>query len=159
MSLFETTTLSVAGAAKAVLVADGVQTRANIFEMTQAAEDAVLRPKDCGAFPHDLRAGLAARIAAKAGDKELAGRYAQAAGAHIDISDPTQDDGAEHTALCGFVDKVAGATKDIAADDIARLQSAGVRDADIVRLCELVAFVAYQVRVVAGLRLMQGTTS
>jgi uncharacterized protein YciW len=127
--------------------------------MTQAAEDAVLRPKDCGAFPHDLRAGLAARIAAQAGDKELAGRYAQAAVAHIDISDPTQGGGADHAVLCAFVDKVAGATKDIAAADIAQLQAAGVHDADIVRLCELVAFVAYQVRVVAGLRLMQGTNS
>lgn len=157
MSLFDTTTLSVAGAEKAGSIANAVQTRANIFEMTQAAEDAVLRPKDCGAFSHDLRAGLAARIAARAGDRDLAGRYAQAASARIDISDLTQDGGVDHSVLCGFVDKVAGATKDIAADDIARLQRAGVSDPDIVRLCELVAFVAYQVRVVAGLRLMQGT--
>ena len=156
MSLFETTTLSVAGAENAEPIANAVQTRANIFEMTQAAEDAVLRPKDCGAFPHDLRAGLAARIAAKAGDIELAGRYVQAEGAHIDTSDPAQDGSADDAVLIAFVDKVAGATKDIAADDIARLQNAGVSDPDIVRLCELVAFVAYQVRVVAGLRLMQG---
>lgn len=157
MSLFETTTLLAAGAKRGGQIADAVQNRANIFEMTQAAEDAVLRPKDCGAFPHDLRAALAARIAARAKDMELAQRYAQAAGARTDISDPAQNGGMDDAVLVAFVDKVAGATKDIAADDIAQLQNAGVSDADIVRLCELVAFVAYQVRVVAGLRLMQGT--
>jgi uncharacterized protein YciW len=157
MSLFETTTLLAAGAKGGGQIADAVQTRANIFEMTQAAKDAVLRPKDCGAFPHDLRAALAARIAARAKDMELAQRYAQAAGARTDISDPAQNSGTDDAVLVAFVDKVAGATKDIAADDIAQLQNAGVSDADIVRLCELVAFVAYQVRVVAGLRLMQGT--
>ena len=40
--------------------------------------------------------------------------------------------------------------------DIADLQAAGVADADIVRLAELNAFLAYQIRVIAGLRLMQG---
>jgi uncharacterized protein YciW len=34
------------------------------------------------------------------------------------------------------------------------LQSAGIADADIVRLSELIAFVSYQIRLVAGLRLM-----
>jgi uncharacterized protein YciW len=42
----------------------------------------------------------------------------------------------------------------VVADDVASLRAAGVSDADIVRLCELVAFVAYQSRVLAGLRLM-----
>ena len=41
-------------------------------------------------------------------------------------------------------------------EDISKLQAVGVSDADIVRLCELIAFVAYQVRVAAGLRLMNG---
>jgi uncharacterized protein YciW len=34
------------------------------------------------------------------------------------------------------------------------LRTAGLDDADIVRLSELIAFVSYQIRVVAGLRLM-----
>lgn len=157
MTLFDTTTLSAAGTEGAGPVADAVQSRANIFKMTQAAEDAVLRPEDCGAFPHDLRAAIAARIAAHAGEPGLAGRYAPSANARADISDPAQGVGPDHAALIAFVDKAAGATKDIAAADIARLQSAGIGDADVVRLCELVAFVSYQVRVVAGLRLMSET--
>jgi len=35
------------------------------------------------------------------------------------------------------------------------MSSGGMSDADIVRLCELIAFLAYQIRVVAGLRLME----
>ena len=38
----------------------------------------------------------------------------------------------------------------------AALKAAGTTDADIVRLCELNAFLAYQLRLVAGLKLMTG---
>lgn len=40
-------------------------------------------------------------------------------------------------------------------DDIQTLYEAGVSDADIVRLAELAAFLGYQARLVAGLRLME----
>ena len=39
--------------------------------------------------------------------------------------------------------------------DIAALTAAGLAEADIVRLAELAAFVNYQLRVVAGLRLLK----
>ena len=39
--------------------------------------------------------------------------------------------------------------------DIAALKAAGVGEADIVRLSELAAFVNYQLRVVAGLKLLK----
>jgi uncharacterized protein YciW len=54
------------------------------------------------------------------------------------------------------MDKVAAHTREVEAGDIAGLQAAGVADADIVRLAELNAFLAYQVRLIAGLRLMRG---
>ena len=65
-------------------------------------------------------------------------------------------EGEPESTLIPFVDKAANDTKNIVAEDISKLQAVGVSDADIVRLCELIAFVAYQVRVVAGLRLMNG---
>jgi uncharacterized protein YciW len=159
MSVFATTTLSVAGIGEVGTVAEAVLTRSNIFEMTQAAEDAVLRPQDIGTFPHDLRAALASRIATQADDAKLAAYYAKFAGIFADLADPLNNGGPEHGTLIAFVDKAANATKDITATDISDLQKAGVLDADIVKLCELVAFVAFQVRVTAGLRLMQGRTS
>ena len=58
-----TTALRQAGITTEGGLAAAVEGRAAIFEMTQAAEDAVLRPKDEGPWSHDLRAALAARIA------------------------------------------------------------------------------------------------
>lgn len=159
MSLFETTTLAASDVADTGSVADAVRTRANVFEMTHAAEDAVLRPKDAGAFPHNLRAALAARMSAQAGDQELAARFANSADGMTEVSNPAESGGSAHGDLIAFVDKAANATKDISGDDIKLLQTAGFSDADIVKLCELVAFVSYQLRVVAGLRLMRGPTS
>lgn len=131
-----------------------VQGRANIFEMTQEAETAVLRPKDCGLWPHSLRAALAARIAGLNGERALAGQYATDAGEYAALADPSED-GAGHGLMpvVTFMDKVAVDTRNVAASDIAGLQAAGVADADIVRLCELNAFLAYQLRLIAGLRL------
>ena len=65
-------------------------------------------------------------------------------------------EGEPESTLISFADKAANDTKNILAEDISKLQAVGVSDADIVRLCELIAFVAYQVRVAAGLRLMNG---
>lgn len=134
-----------------------VEGRANIFEMTQAAEDAVLRPQDEGPWSHDLRAALAARIAVLNDEADLAARYAGDAGGFAALADPSQDGAAQGLAhVVAFMDKVAADTRHVAASDIAGLQMAGVADADIVRLAELNAFLAYQIRVIAGLRLMRG---
>uniref|UniRef100_UPI00353224C9 hypothetical protein n=1 Tax=Pararhizobium sp. IMCC3301 TaxID=3067904 RepID=UPI00353224C9 len=130
--------------------------RANIIHLSQAAEDAVLRPKDFGAFEHDLRAALAARVARFAADDILAEHYLSGAGDKTDLADPAETGKAHQLeTVVAFVDKVANRTRDVVADDVVQLQAAGMSDADIVRLCELVAFLAYQVRVIAGLRLMQ----
>ena len=44
--------------------------------------------------------------------------------------------------------------KKVTEDDISALRSAGISEEDIVRLSELIAFVSYQIRLVAGLKLM-----
>lgn len=157
MTLFETTILSTADVAPNSDLAKVTASRADIITMSHAAENAVLRPRDCGAFGHDLRAALAARVALLAEDETLAAYYVVDAGDHAALSNPADSGTAQGlAAILAFVDKVANQTRDTAAEDIAGLQAAGVCDADIVRLCELVAFLAYQIRVIAGLRLMQG---
>ncbi|MCS5667571.1 MAG: hypothetical protein NZ876_09310, partial [Dehalococcoidia bacterium] len=57
-------------------------------------------------------------------------------------------------AIIRHTDLVTLNPKDATAEDVSALRSAGLDDADIVRLSELIAFIAYQIRVVAGLRLM-----
>ena len=158
MNISDLTILNQAGVTPDSALFRVVSTRGNIVSMTQIAEDAVLRPKDIGAFPHDLRAALAARVARLAGDEALAGYYAVDAGRYAALSEPGEP-GEKHkelAAVLSFVDKVANQPRDAAAADISGLQAEGVADADIVRLCELVAFLTFQIRVISGLRLMNG---
>ena len=103
-----------------------------------------------------MRAALAYRIAVSAGENRLAEYYAASVGDKFNLAESIMIEGEPESTLIPFVDKAANATRDIVAEDISKLQAVGISDADIVRLCELIAFVAYQVRVAAGLRLMNG---
>ncbi len=149
----------VAGdAADAALLA-----RAEIVAMTQATHDAALQPKEPGGLSHAVRAALACRIARLNADAGLAAHYEalmREAGASQDerrIADPAVKGEGRIGALIAYTDLVSKAPKDTAPGDIEALKQAGVGDADIVRLAELNAFLAYQVRVIAGLKLMRGT--
>ena len=64
----------------------------------------------------------------------------------------------QHSSYEAYRDNISVRAYDGTAGDIAALQSAGIADADIVRLAELNAFLAYQIRVVAGLRLIGGAS-
>jgi uncharacterized protein YciW len=156
----DTTATRFAGVAPGTPVATAVEGRANIFGMTQAAEDAVLRPGDAGAWPHPLRAALAARIATLNGEPDLAAHFAADAGDHAALADPEQrGTGPVMPVVLAFMDRVAADTRNVTAQDVLGLQAAGVSDADIVRLAELNAFLAYQMRVITGLRLMEGVSA
>ena len=154
MSIFETSTLGVSDVSAESSLGKAVSTRSNIFEMTQLAESAVLRPLEYGMFPHEVRVALAYRIAVSAGETRLAEYYAASVGDKFNLAESIMIEGEQESTLISFVDKAANDTRNIVAEDISKLQAVGVSDADIVRLCELIAFVAYQVRVTAGLRLM-----
>lgn len=157
--IWTTTAVAAGGATEGGPASGAVGLRAKVMDMTRTAEDAVLAPADPGAWPHDLRAALAVRIARLNAAEDVADRYA----ARMQGEDyATLTDPAETGAALGlshvvtFMDKVAARPRDIAAGDISALQAAGVADADIVRLCELNAFLAYQLRLIAGLKLMTG---
>lgn len=157
MTIFETTILNVSGVTADSAMAKAAMTRDTTMAMSQVAEDAVLRPVECGGFGHELRASLAARVARLAADETLATHYLVGAGCHAALADLNETGATQgQAAIVAFVDKVANQTRDVAAEDITGLLETGVSDADIVRLCELVAFLAYQTRVISGLRLMQG---
>ena len=139
--------------------------RADVMAMTQKAQAAALLPMDPGGLSHAERAALAVRVARLHGDAGLAAHYeslmetAGAGGSVATLADPAfkAGDDARLAALIAYTDLVSLAPKDTVAGDIMALQAAGVADADIVRLAELTAFLAYQIRVVAGLKLMQAT--
>lgn len=139
-----------------------VRNRRDIFEKTQAAEIAVLTPGDPGGLSHDLRHALAARIAALHGEADQAARYASGvtdpALARLAAPGITASD-TRLAAILAFTDAVSTNPRDMTAADVTALQATGMSDADIVRLAELNAFLAYQLRLIAGLRLMAGAAT
>ncbi|AZN71030.1 hypothetical protein D5400_06835 [Georhizobium profundi] len=145
-------------------VAAAVALRADVFAMTQAAHDAALKPNDAGGFTHAERAALATRIAKLNRCDELAEHYSALLATYdadedtLAIADPAFDGDAwsRINAVLTFTDLVAANPKATQPDDVASLQAAGVSDADIVRLAELNAFLAYQIRLLVGLKLMRG---
>ncbi|MGO4403319.1 hypothetical protein AB4Z10_03520 [Bosea sp. RAF48] len=145
--------------AKALIAA---QARANIIEMSRQAEAAVIQPRDPGGFPAQWRIAMAARIAALNGLTDLAKHYLAliAEPAFHDLADPAQTGSdARERAVVAFMDKVAAEPRAVVTGDIGGLKSAGVAEADIVRLCELNAFMSYQCRVFAGLAVLKGAAA
>lgn len=157
--IWRTTSLVEGGVTEGGAGSAAATLRASVLEKTDAAERAVLAPQDSGAWPADMRAALAARIARLNGQEQVAKRYEarQQGQGYASLADPASNGGERGLAeVLAFMDKVARSPKDVASDDIAALKAAGTTDADIVRLCELNAFLAYQLRLVAGLKLMTG---
>ena len=132
--------------------------------MTVAARRAAIAPNDPGGLAVPLRVALARRVAVLTGEEGLAEAYAnQFADAGRGADDATaglagQAGDARTAALLRHVDLVARRPQDASAADIDALRSAGWAEADIVRLSQLIAFVAFEARLVAGLRAMRGPT-
>jgi uncharacterized protein YciW len=155
--------LNIAGIEPGSRLAAAIHARANIFELTQKTHDAALCPAEPGGLSHALRAAHAVRIARLNGDQDFERHFAELleqAGADTatqHVADLGFDGGgnARTKALIRHVDLVAADPKSASGSDIELLRQAGVPDADIVRLSELIAFVSYQIRVVAGLKLMR----
>ena len=146
-------------------LAEIVAGRADIMALTQATHDAILRPRSVGGISYAERAAFACRIARLNDDEILARHYeqllAEQAGADEiakQLVDPSFDgaDDRRLAALLRHIDLVTQSPKNASVADINSLKDAGVTEADIVRLSEIIAFVNYQVRVVAGLRLLEG---
>jgi uncharacterized protein YciW len=138
-------------------LATAMARRADILVMTQAACEAVLAPREPGGIGHELRRALAARMALLSDAPDIARQYLHAndgTGPVADVADPdaTPNTDVRLGAIVRHVDLLTLRPRDATRADIERLRSAGVDDADIVRIAELAAFVGYHVRVIEGLR-------
>ena len=106
---------------------------------------------------HGMRAALAARIAFQNQEDGLAHKYLEGAGNFKKVANPSyKGETKDLKSILSFMDKVAKDTRNVVVEDITALKSAHVDDADIVRLAELNSFMAYQIRLITGLRLMKG---
>jgi CMD domain protein len=137
--------------------------RAEILGLTQASYQAVLTPREPGGLSHAERAALARRMARHNGDDTLAAHYLEeltrlgATDAMRAVADPavTVGHGTRLDAVVRHADLLTLQPRAATKGDIEALNGAGVSEPDIVRLAELVAFVNYQARVLAGLRLLK----
>lgn len=143
------TTLRLAGIPPGTALAGAVERRRRIMGLTDTAEAAVLRPEDPGGIGHALRLALVVRIARLHGLTDLADLYG---GGDAPEADPAFAGEGRLAAILRFTDLVASHPRDADATDIEALRAVGLPDADIVRLAEINAFMAYQIRVIEGLR-------
>ena len=96
------------------------------------------------------------RIAFQHQEDDLAHKYLEDAGNFKKVANPSyKGETKDLKSILSFMDKVAEDTRNVVAEDITALKSAHVNDADIVRLAELNSFMAYQIRLITGLRLMK----
>lgn len=138
--------------------AQALAARADLLSLTDATAQAVLAPREPGGLSHHQRQALAARIALLHQEPALAALHRQALPAAVEaLADPAFEGGEDPRwrALLAHVDRVTLSPRDASGEDIAALREAGWAEADIVRLSELVAFLSYQIRLLAGLRLLE----
>ncbi|MEO6743137.1 MAG: CMD domain protein [Caldimonas sp.] len=128
--------------------------RAKVVEATQASHDALLLQPVEGLSPAD-RLRVAAHVCALAGAASLEQHYVER------LDDAPDRDEPSAPALPAMLQFAAALTTDPRRGDrpaIEALRKAGLEDAAIVALAQLVAFLSYQLRVVAGLKAMKGTS-
>ncbi len=138
--------------------------RAKLKHLTQTSYVAALHPADPRHFSYAERAAIAARMAGLWRSAELVAHYkalAQAEGAAGDSLAmaeqgwmPADETGRMATVL-RHVDLVTLTPKQATRANIEALTTAGLDDRDIVTLAGLIAFVNYQVLVVAGLKMLR----
>lgn len=121
----------------------------------------VLQPANDQGLANDLRVALACRMAVLNKDPALAAEYETQLAA-LQPAEPLLALAAGETALAEplaaivrHVDLVTLTPAKAQAEDIRRLEQAGLDNPQIVALSELIAFVNFQTRVAAGLRLMR----
>jgi uncharacterized protein YciW len=135
--------------------------RTEILRLSEAAHDAVLLPREPGGLSHGLRAALAARMCRHLDDDALAAHYDSyvAHSGDLDVASLAQPNGTcghqLQDAMARHADLLTLAPRQATRNHIEALKAAGLGEADIVRLSELAAFVNYQLRVIAGLKLLK----
>ena len=127
--------------------------RAKVVEATQASHDALLlQPVDGLSTADRLR--VAAHVCTIAGAASLAQHYEER------LAGAADRDVAPSPALPAMLQFAATLTRDPRLGDRAALEPlrrAGLGDAAIVALAQLVAYLSYQLRVVAGLQAMRAS--
>jgi CMD domain protein len=137
--------------------------RPDVVQHLQGSDDAVFKPADDGGLTRAERAAVALRIAELLRDDVLIKHYS----ARLATLDPsgelakTVDGGSRITegrwdAIIAHVDLVTRGPGSVTREDIETLTSVGLSSHAIVSLSQLISYVNFQSRVLAGLRMLKG---
>jgi CMD domain protein len=137
--------------------------RMDIMDLSQASYDAIIRPREPGGLSHAERAALATRMARQNANETLAEHYMgklREACADPKLNEPILPGEVANyvnrlNAIVRHMDLLTREPSKAARTDITALKDVGISEPDIVRLSELAAFVNYQVRVIAGLKMLK----
>jgi CMD domain protein len=134
--------------------------RGDVFRHVQGSHDVLLFPQDEGGVGRAERAAIALRVALIAKDERLAAHYrallSEAGGSEL-IGAIVQPDLGEprFAALLHYADLVSQAPDTATPEDVAKLRALGFTSRDIVVVAQLVAFVSFQIRLLAGMRILR----
>jgi uncharacterized protein YciW len=123
--------------------------RPDILRHTQGSHDVLVSPADPGGLSLAERASVARRVAELSGHAALTRHYQ----ALVDARGGAPA-GARCAAILAHAERLAVAPGSATKLHLAALEAVGLHARDIVALAQLVAFVAYQVRVAVGLSLL-----
>jgi uncharacterized protein YciW len=123
--------------------------RPEILRHSQGSHDVLLSPDDPGGLSLAERALVARLVAELAGHVALTAHYQALVDARGGLPD-----GPRVAAILAHAERLAIAPGSATRQHLAALQAVGLQARDIVALAQLVAFVAYQVRVAVGLALL-----
>lgn len=140
--------------------------RPDVVKHTQASDEAIFAPKDDGGLSRAERAAAALRIAMLIGDAGLQRHY-RARLSPLD-ADRKLRNAAEHgataagnarlAAILWHVERVSADPGGATRSDLDALRAVGLSPHAIVSLSQVIAFVHFQARVLAGLRMLKGAS-
>jgi uncharacterized peroxidase-related enzyme len=139
--------------------------RPEALRHAEGAYRELVLPEDPGGVGRGERAAIALRVALREGEAALAARFRALLGregawaaiaAAEDLGGGGGDAGPPLAALLRHADLVAARPADCGQGEIDALRAIGLSPRDVVAVTQLVSFVPYQVRLLAGLRAMQG---
>ncbi|MGW6725281.1 hypothetical protein ACWF9G_05180 [Nocardia sp. NPDC055029] len=143
---------AVLGAEAAARVAVVRRSRPAVVEHTQGVHDSLFAGPGGVAFGPERLALIATHVAALGEAAELAAHYARRAGNTGTEQDSAHD--AKLTAALHHATRLTTAPSTSTRAHIDALLAAGLTETDIVTVSQLVGFVNYQVRLLAGLALI-----
>ena len=127
--------------------------RPDVVKHLQGSDDAIFAPKDDGGFTRAEREAAALRIATLLRDGALEEHYRRRLAV---LGDTSPLNGAHGAAVMAHVDRVTTSPDSATKSDIDGLLAAGLSPHAVVSLSQLIAYVNFQSRVLAGLRMLRG---